>query len=118
MEPAAPENNKVYYSIREVAEMLNVNQSLIRFWDKEFSINPAKNKKGNRMFTPKDIDKLKLVYHLVKDRGMTLKGAKAKLKTTGSELNANFELIKRLQTVKKELLQIKKGLENFTPGQE
>ncbi len=68
---------KVYYTIGEVAEMFDVNTSLIRFWEKEFDIiKPKKNKKGNRLFTKQDIDNLHIIYHLVKERGMTLKGAK------------------------------------------
>ena len=72
---------KLYYSIGEVAEMFKVNTSLIRFWEKEFDvIKPKKNKEGNRFFTKKDIDNLHLIYHLVKEKGMTLSGAKKKLK--------------------------------------
>lgn len=74
---------KLYYSIGEVAEMFKVNTSLIRFWEKEFSIiKPLKNKKGNRLFTPKDIDNFHLIFHLVKEKGMTLKGAQKNLKRT------------------------------------
>jgi DNA-binding transcriptional MerR regulator len=72
---------KLYYSIGEVAEMFQVNTSLIRYWEKEFSIiKPKKNKKGNRFFTQEDIDNFHLIYHYVKERGMTLKGAQQKLK--------------------------------------
>ena len=72
---------KLYYSIGEVADMFRVNVSLLRFWEKEFDIlKPKKNKKGNRMFTTKDLDNLKIIYHLVKERGYTLEGAKKKLK--------------------------------------
>jgi DNA-binding transcriptional MerR regulator len=72
---------KLFYKIGEVAEMFDVNVSLIRFWEKEFDIlKPKKNKKGNRLFTKKDIDNLKIVYHLVKERGFTLEGAKQKRK--------------------------------------
>jgi len=72
---------KLYYSIGEVAKMFNVNTSLIRFWEKEFDIiKPKKNKKGNRLFTQQDIDNFHIIYHLVKEKGMTLKGAKKKMK--------------------------------------
>ena len=68
---------KLYYSIGEVADIFEVNVSLLRFWEKEFNIlKPKKNKKGNRMFTTKDLDNLKIIYHLVKERGYTLEGAK------------------------------------------
>ena len=72
---------KRYYGIGEVAKAFNVNTSLIRFWEKEFDIlKPKKNAKGNRKFTPEDIKNLKLIYHLVKERGFTLDGAKIHLK--------------------------------------
>ncbi len=72
---------KLYYTIGEVAEMFNVNTSLIRFWEKEFTIiQPKKNKKGNRLFTPKDIINFNKIYHLVKEQGFTLEGAKNALK--------------------------------------
>ena len=75
------ESLKLYYSIGEVAEMFGVNTSLIRFWEKEFDvINPHKNKKGNRQFTKADVDNFHLIYHLVKEKGMTLKGAQHQLK--------------------------------------
>ena len=70
---------KIYYSIGEVATMFDVNKSLIRFWEKEFSIiKPKKNRKGNRFFTEKDIENFKIIFHLVKERGYTLQGAKKK----------------------------------------
>lgn len=102
---------KVYYSIGEVAEKFGVNTSLIRFWEKEFDIiQPHKNQKGNRQFTQTDIDNFHLIYHLVKEKGMTLKGAQLKLKENREETANNFEIIKRLQNIKKELLSIKENL--------
>ncbi|MCK4749887.1 MAG: MerR family transcriptional regulator, partial [Bacteroidales bacterium] len=75
-----PKVEKLFYSIGEVAGMFNVNTSLIRFWEKEYDIiKPKKNKKGNRLFTKEDIDNFHIIYHLVKERGMTLKGAKRKM---------------------------------------
>ena len=74
-----PKIEKLFYSIGEVADMFKVNTSLIRFWEKEFDIiKPKKNKKGNRLFTKEDIENFHIIYHLVKERGMTLKGAKMK----------------------------------------
>ena len=103
---------KVYYSIGEVADMFGVNTSLIRFWEKEFDvIKPHKNKKGNRLFTPKDVENLKLIYHLVKEKGMTLKGAQMKLRENKAETETNFEVVKRLKAIKEELLQIKDQLQ-------
>lgn len=73
---------KLYYSIGEVAELFDVNASLIRFWEKEFDLlKPTKNKKGNRLFTRQDIENLKLIYHLVKEKGYTLQGARDHLKS-------------------------------------
>lgn len=79
------EANKLYYSIGEVAKMLDVNTSLIRFWEKEFDLlKPHKNKKGNRLFTIKDLDNIKKIFELVKGKGLTLQGAKKALRTKDS----------------------------------
>lgn len=102
---------KLYYSIGEVAKAFEVNQSLIRFWDKEFDIlKPKKNAKGNRMFTPEDIKNLKLIFHLVKERGFTLEGAKTHLKENQKKTLDKFEIITKLETVKAELLALKNSL--------
>ena len=102
---------KLYYSIGEVAEMFKVNTSLIRFWEKEFSIiKPKKNKKGNRFFTQLDIENFHLIFHLVKERGMTLKGAKQKLKENKEDTENNFIVVTRLQEIKDLLLEIKEAL--------
>ena len=105
------ESLKLYYSIGEVAEMFGVNTSLIRFWEKEFDIiKPHKNKKGNRQFTQTDVDNFHLIYHLVKEKGMTLKGAQQQLKNKKEETESRFEVIKRLKKIKEELLSIKNQL--------
>lgn len=102
---------KLYYSIGEVAEMFQVNTSLIRYWEKEFDIiKPKKNKKGNRFFTQADIENFHLIFHLVKERGMTLKGAKQKLKENKDDTENNFTVIARLQEIKDLLLDIKDAL--------
>ncbi|MDR1756885.1 MAG: MerR family transcriptional regulator [Culturomica sp.] len=102
---------KVYYSIGEVADMFQVNASLIRFWEKEFDIiKPHKNKKGNRQFTKADIDNFHLIYHLVKEKGMTLKGAQMQLNENKTVAETNFEIVKRLQAIRDELIQIKSQL--------
>lgn len=104
-------DSKLYYSIGEVAEMFNVNASLIRFWEKEFDIiKPKKNNKGNRLFTVQDIDNLKIIYHLVKERGFTLDGAKNKLKNNKKETIENVELVKSLEKIKNFLLELKEEL--------
>lgn len=102
---------KRYYSIGEVAKAFNVNTSLIRFWEKEFDVlKPKKNAKGNRKFTPVDIKNLKFIYHLVKERGFTLEGAKTHLKEDKKEALNTFEIINKLEHVKNQLLKIKKHL--------
>jgi len=102
---------KRYYAIGEVAEAFGVNTSLIRFWEKEFdALKPKKNAKGNRLFTQQDIKNLELIYHLVKERGFTLEGAKIHLKEEKKKTLSNFEIIRKLQTVKSELTQIKNQL--------
>lgn len=103
---------KLYYSIGELADMFNLKTSTIRYWEKEFSIlRPKKNKKGNRMFTPKDIDNLHLIYHLLKERGLTLKGAKKKMRENKNDTENNFELVKILKGLREELLDIKNNLD-------
>ena len=103
---------KLFYSMGEVSEMFDVNASLIRFWETKFDIlRPQKNKKGNRLFSPADVENLKLIYHLVKEKGMTLKGAQMKLRENKAETETNFEVVKRLKAIKEELLQIKDQLQ-------
>jgi len=106
--------SKLYYSIGEVGELLNVNPSLLRFWEKEFKLEVSKrNKKGNRLFTIKEIEKINKIYHFVKIEGYTLDGAKKALKSKESrpeiviEQNTNDALINRLEEIKKRLLKLK-----------
>jgi DNA-binding transcriptional MerR regulator len=103
--------DKLYYSIGEVAKAFGVNASLIRFWEKEFDeIKPKKNAKGNRKFSPQDIKHLELIYHLVKERGFTLEGAKVHLKEERKKTLSNFEIIRKLQHIRAELVKIKDNL--------
>lgn len=103
--------DKRYYSIGELAKAFNVNASLIRFWDKEFDIlKPKKNAKGNRMFTPEDVKNLQLIYHLVKERGFTLDGARIHLKEGQKKTLDKFEIINKLEGIKKQLTNIKNEL--------
>ncbi|MFT4601434.1 MAG: DNA-binding transcriptional MerR regulator [Arenicella sp.] len=103
------EITKLYYSIGEVSEMFDVNASLIRFWEKEFSIiKPKKNKKGNRLFTAKDIENLRRIYDLVKIQGFTLEGAKSQLKQKSESSSSPKEVIKKLEEIKANLLGLKK----------
>ncbi|WP_115461719.1 MerR family transcriptional regulator [Winogradskyella aurantiaca] len=102
---------KRYYGIGEVAKAFDVNTSLIRFWEKEFDIlKPKKNAKGNRKFTPEDIKNLKFIYHLVKERGFTLEGAKIHLKENKKQSLNTYDIISKLENVKAELLKIKSNL--------
>jgi DNA-binding transcriptional MerR regulator len=103
--------DKLYYTIGEVAGMFNVNVSLIRYWEGQFDIlKPKKNKKGNRLFTPKDIDHLHLIYHLVKERKLTLEGAKLKLKENKEDTLQNFEVVKKLNSIKEMLIEIRDSI--------
>lgn len=105
--------DKLYYKIGEIAKAFDVNTSLIRFWEKEFKVlRPKKNKHGNRIYTKKDIEKLKQIYFLLKEKGYTIEGARQKLKgevdinapETGSK---NLQIVNKLQDIKQELLKIK-----------
>ncbi len=103
--------DKLYYSIGEVAKMFNVNTSLIRYWEKEFPIiRPKKNQKGNRQFTQKDIENIHKIHYLVKDRGMTLDGAKNYLKNKNGV--SNFELVKTLQGIRSMVVELKESLDD------
>ena len=104
-------STKIYYSIGEVSNMLNVNTSLIRFWEKEFDIlKPKKNKKGNRQFTKEDVKNYFLIYYLVKERGYTLNGAKEVLKTSISEVKNQKEIVDKMTKIKSFLLNLKQQL--------
>jgi DNA-binding transcriptional MerR regulator len=103
--------DKRYYSIGEVAEYFDVNASLIRFWEKEFpSLHPKKNLKGKRKFSPDDIKELRSIYHLVKERGFTLDGAKNKLRTDKSAVDQKAELAEHLLRLKASLENLKQQL--------
>lgn len=109
MEIDLPE--KRYYSIGELAKAFHVNTSLIRFWEKEFDVlKPKKNAKGNRMFTPEDLTYLKTIYHLVKEKGFTLDGAKEYLKNSKTKPLDRLDIIQKLESIKLQLINIKKEL--------
>lgn len=106
-----PKIEKIYYSIGEVAKMMEVGTPTIRYWENEFTaLKPFKNKKGNRLFTVKDIETVRLIHYLVKTRGLTIKGAKLKLKENPNETMDNYEVVKRLEDIKQELIEIRDGL--------
>jgi DNA-binding transcriptional MerR regulator len=104
-----PKIEKLQYSISEVAAMFGENVSLIRYWSDQFEqiIHPARNNKKNRMFSPKDLETLKIIYHLVKERGMTLEGAKKRIIENRDGECRNAEIVARLEKIKSELLEIK-----------
>jgi len=109
---------KMFYSMGEVAEMFDVRPSLLRHWEAKFDIlRPHKNKKGNRMFTPEDVDNLKIIYHLVKERGMTLAGAAQYLKQGVSDsMRRDMELLERLQHIRAELAEVRERLKDAPEG--
>ena len=109
---------KLLYSMGEVTEMFDVNASLIRYWESKFDcIKPHKNKKGNRMFTPADVENLKLIYHLVKEKGMTLEGANMAMKRRGKSVQRDVSILERLQHIRAMLLEIRESLGDDTPAE-
>ena len=100
----------------EVTEMFDVNASLIRYWESKFDcIKPHKNKKGNRMFTPSDLENLKLIYHLVKEKGMTLEGANMAMKRRGKSVKRDVSILERLQNIKAMLIEVRESLGDSSP---
>jgi len=99
---------KLFYPIGEVAKIFGVSVSAVRYWEKEFDIlKPKKNKKGNRMFTKKDVDNIKIIYHLIKERGFTLDGAKKKLRENKTDTIDNVEIINRLKNIRQFLVKFR-----------
>ncbi len=98
--------------------MFDVNASLIRYWESKFDcIKPHKNKKGNRMFTPSDVENLKLIYHLVKEKGMTLEGANMAMKRRGKSVQRDVSILERLQHIRAMLLEVRESLGDDTPAE-
>ena len=107
---------KLLYSMGEVTEMFDVNASLIRYWESKFDcIKPHKNKKGNRMFTPSDIENFKLIYHLVKEKGMTLEGANNAMKRRGKRVQSEVSILERLQSIRAMLVEVRESLGDNSP---
>jgi len=105
---------KIQYSIQEVAKMFDVNASLLRYWEKEFSsIRPSKSDKGTRQYSEQDIEAIRLVYHLVKEKGLTLSGAKQKLKTNKEGVAQTEDIVYRLKFVRSELQALKEEIEEM-----
>ena len=103
---------KLYFSISEVAQLFNVNESTLRFWEKEFDIiQPRKTRTGTRYYKQEDIDNVRVVYHLVKEQGMKLAGARQKLKDNREGAIRQAELVNRLQQIKEELIGLRDAFE-------
>jgi DNA-binding transcriptional MerR regulator len=112
MNQDSEKGNKMFYRISELADMFGVNESLLRYWEKEFpQISPKTNNRGVRLYRQEDIDTIGLIYHLVKERGMTLQGARQKLKDNKDDTVRNYEVVRRLQGIKEQLLALSKELE-------
>ena len=105
---------KLYYNIREVAEMLQLPEYTLRFWEKEFpALNPKKTG-GGRLYTQQDIDLLRLIHHLVKEQGLTIKGARERLKTSRQQVINQPEIVARLKSIRAELLEIQAKLDELS----
>ncbi len=110
---------KMFYTMGEVAEMFDVNQSLIRHWERQFDVlRPKRNKKGNRLFSPQDVERLKVIYHLVKERGMTLDGARKALRRHRADegVPREVELMERLQRIRSLLVEVREELKEGPVG--
>ena len=106
---------KMYYSISEVARMFDVNESLLRYWEKEFPMISPKKAGGNiRQYRKEDIENIRLVYHLVKEKGMTLQGAKQRLKVNKEKTAQTVEVVNRLKEIREELVKLRKSLDYLT----
>ncbi len=102
---------KLFYKISEVAKMFAMNISAVRYWEKEFDIlKPKKNKKGNRLFTPKDIKNLQIIYHLLKERGFTIEGAKKKLTDNKEDTIDNIVIVNHLRDIRGFLVNLREEL--------
>ncbi|WP_022824972.1 MerR family transcriptional regulator [Hymenobacter norwichensis] len=110
---------KQYFTIGEVAAQFNVAPSLIRFWETEFEeLRPRKSKKGNRLYTPQDIDIFRTIYHLVKERGYTIPGAREMIRQKGPQLKEKIDVIQSLEKVRKFLVTMKKELDTIGKAEE
>ncbi len=106
---------KLYYSIGEVAQMLGVSETLLRFWEKKFpQLNPKRAGRDIRQYRQEDVETAKMIYHLVKERGMTLDGAQRRLRNNGESAQRNYEVVDRLKTIREELVSMRNALDAFT----
>ena len=106
--------NKKFYKIGDVAEILNIPTSTLRFWEKEFTvIKPKRNAKNIRVYTVKDIETVKMIYYLVKEKGLKLDAAQAMIKRNRDGISKQWEVVDRLKQVKEQLVQLDKALESL-----
>ena len=106
---------KLFYSISEVAQMLGVSETLLRFWEKKFpQLNPKRAGRDIRQYRREDVETAKMIYHLVKERGMTLDGAQRRLRDNGDAARRNYELVNRLKAIREELVSMRDALNAFT----
>ena len=106
---------KLYYSIGEVAQMLGVSETLLRFWEKKFpQLNPKRAGRDIRQYRREDVETAKMIYHLVKERGMTLDGAQRRLRDNGDAVRCNYEVVDRLKAIREELMNMRDALDAFT----
>jgi len=109
---------KLFYSIKEVASRFGINESTLRYWETEFkNIHPRKNGKGARYYTQDDIKEVELVHHLLKEKGLTLVGARKRIKENKEGSDQRLEVIRRLQAIKEQLLEIKSQLDQVETSQ-
>ncbi|MFN8310139.1 MAG: MerR family transcriptional regulator [Chitinophagales bacterium] len=105
------EIEKLYYTIGEVSQIMNLNASQIRYWESEFeSLKPRKDRKGNRIFTKEDIETIRIIHYLTKERGFTIEGAKAQIRNDLGKLRRNMELQRSLTHIREFLIELKDAL--------
>ena len=111
MDNKIDKKRKLFYSIGEVAEMLGEQTSAVRYWEKEFDIiKPQKNKKGNRMFTYEDVENLKMIHYLLKEKGMTIAGVKKKMSENPDDVRKNHEVIQSLKEIRSLLVKLRDNI--------
>ena len=112
MKEPVTNKQKLYYSIGEVSDMFNVNQSLLRYWETEFkTINPKRSPKGTRYYSQKDIEEIKLIHYLLKERKLKIEGAKQVLKHKRESTVRSQQVVERLKSLRCELIAIMEELE-------
>jgi DNA-binding transcriptional MerR regulator len=108
-----PEIEKIYYTVSEVSEMFGLNPSHVRYWEQQFeALKPYKNKRGVRLFTKDDIETIRFINHLVKERGLTIQGARQKIKENRQDTLNNYEVVKRLQDIRQELVELRDAMKD------